>query len=100
MEPLDGIKFIKMMRNNDTSHSRYVPIIVLTAHSEPSAIEQARDAGVHEFVAKPVSATKLNTKIKRIIEHPRSFIRTEYYFRHDRRRQDPNYRGPERRQAK
>ena len=47
MEPLDGIEFIKMIRNNDTSPNRYVPIIMLTAHSEPSAIEQARDAGVH-----------------------------------------------------
>ena len=100
MEPLDGIEFIKMIRNNDTSPNRYVPIIMLTAHSEPSAIEHARDAGVHEFMAKPVSATKLNAKIKRIIEHPRSFIRTEDYFGPDRRRQDPNYRGPERRQAK
>ena len=68
MEPLDGIEFIKMIRNNDTSPNRYVPIIMLTTHSEPSAIEQARDADVHEFMAKPVSATKLNAKIKRIIE--------------------------------
>jgi len=54
MEPLDGIEFIKMIRNNDTSPNRYVPIIMLTAHSEPSANEQPRDAGVHEFMAKPV----------------------------------------------
>ena len=73
---------------------------MLTAHSEPRAIEHARDAGVHEIMAKPVSATKLNVKIKKIIEHPRAFIRTEDYFGPDRRRQDPNYRGPERRQAK
>jgi response regulator RpfG family c-di-GMP phosphodiesterase len=58
---------------------------MLTAHSEPRAIEKARDAGVHEFMAKPVSATKLNTRIKRIIEHPQSFIRTGNYFRLDRR---------------
>ena len=42
MEPLDGIEFIKMISNNDTSPNRYVPIIMLTAHSE-----QARDASVH-----------------------------------------------------
>ena len=51
-------------------------------------------------MAKLVSATKLNAKIKKIIEHPRSFIRTEGYFEPDRRHQDPNYMGPERRQAK
>ena len=101
MEPLDGIEFTKMIRNHDTSPNRYVPIIMLTGHSELSAVEEARDAGVNEFMAKPVSATKLYAKIKSIIEHPRSFIRTGNYFGPDRRRrQDPDYKGPERRQAK
>ena len=101
MEPLDGIEFTKMIRNHDTSPNHYVPIIMLTGHSELSAVERARDAGVHEFMAKPVSATKLYAKIKSIIEHPRSFVRTENYFGPDRRRrQDSKYKGPERRQAK
>lgn len=101
MEPLDGIEFTKMIRNHDTSPNRYVPIIMLTGHSELSAVEEARDAGVNEFMAKPVSATKLYAKIKRIIEHPRDFVRTKDYFGPDRRRhQDPDYDGPERRQAK
>ena len=101
MEPRDGIEFTKMIRNHDTSPNRYVPIIMLTGHSELSAVEEARDAGVNEFMAKPVSATKLYAKIKRIIEHPRDFVRTGDYFGPDRRRhQDPDYDGPERRQAK
>ncbi len=101
MEPLDGIELIEMIRNHDTSPNCYVPIIMLTGHAELSAVERARDAGVHEFMAKPVSATKLYAKIKSIIEHPRSFIRSEDYFGPDRRRhQDPDYKGPERRQAK
>lgn len=101
MEPLDGIEFTKMIRNDDTSPNRYVPIIMLTGHSELSAVEKARDAGVNEFMTKPVSATKLYAKIKRIIDHPRAFVRTEDYLGPDRRRrQDPDYKGPERRQAK
>lgn len=100
MEPLDGIEFTKMIRNHDSSPNRYLPIIMLTGHSEKSAVELARDAGVHEFLAKPVSATKLYEKIKSIIEHPRAFIRTEDYFGPDRRRSDPDYCGPERRKDK
>ncbi len=100
MQPRDGIEFTKMIRNHHGSPNPYVPIIMLTGHSEQSAVERARDAGVHEFMAKPVSATRLYAKIKRIIEHPRSFIRTKDYFGPDRRRrQDPKYRGPDRRQA-
>ncbi len=101
MEPLDGIEFTTMVRNHDTSPNRYVPIIMLTGHSELSAVEKARDAGVHEFMAKPVSPAKLYEKIKSIIEHPRDFVRTKEYFGPDRRRrQDPDYNGPERRKAK
>lgn len=98
MGPRDGIEFTRMVRTHDDSPNCYVPIIMLTGHSEKSAVVQAREAGVHEFLAKPVSAKKLYGKIRSIIENPRVFIRTEDYFGPDRRRrQDPDYDGPERR---
>lgn len=98
MTPRDGIDFTRMVRTQDDSPNCYVPIIMLTGHSEMSAVVQAREAGVHEFLAKPVSAKKLYGKIRSIIENPRAFIRTEDYFGPDRRRrQDPKYDGPERR---
>lgn len=98
MDPQDGIEFTRMVRTHDNSPNCYVPIIMLTGHSERSAVVRAREAGVHEFLAKPVSAKKLYGKIRSIIENPRAFIRTEDYFGPDRRRrQDPKYDGPERR---
>ncbi len=98
MAPQDGIEFTRMVRTHDDSPNCYVPIIMLTGHSEKSAVVRAREAGVHEFLAKPVSAKKLYGKIRSIIENPRAFIRTGDYFGPDRRRrQDPNYDGPERR---
>ncbi|MCH7864460.1 MAG: response regulator [Proteobacteria bacterium] len=97
MDPQDGIEFTRMVRTHDDSPNCYVPIIMLTGHSERSAVVRAREAGVHEFLAKPVSAKKLYGKIRSIIENPRAFIRTEDYFGPDRRRQDPKYDGPERR---
>lgn len=98
MDPQDGIEFTRMVRTHDDSPNCYVPIIMLTGHSEKSAVMRAREAGVHEFLAKPVSAKKLYGKIRSIIENPRAFIRTGDYFGPDRRRrQDPKYDGPERR---
>ncbi len=100
MEPVDGIEFTHMVRTRENSPNCYVPIIMLTGHAEKTAVEKSRDAGVHEFLAKPVSATKLYEKIRNIIEHPRAFIRTEDYFGPDRRRHDdPDYNGPERRKS-
>ncbi|NQU59590.1 MAG: response regulator [Rhodospirillales bacterium] len=101
MEPLDGIELTKMLRDQVESPNCYIPIIMLTGHAEKATVEVARDAGVHEFLAKPVSATKLYAKIKNIIERPRAFVRTKDYFGPDRRRrQDPDYKGPERRKDK
>lgn len=101
MEVLDGVEFVHMVRNSSDSPNRYVPVIMLTAHSERSRVTQARDAGVNEFCTKPVTALELFRKITAIVEHPRPFIKTDSYFGPDRRRrQKADYNGPERRKNK
>ncbi len=96
---IDGIEFTKLVRNSPDSPNPYLPIIMVTAHSEREKVEAARDAGVTEFCCKPINANTLFGKIHAIVEHPRPFIRAPNYFGPDRRRRkDPNYTGPERRQ--
>jgi len=98
MEPMDGIKFTKLVRQSENSPDIYVPIIMLTGHTEMTRVFTARDAGVNEFLAKPVSAKNIYHRIKMILESPRQYIRTDDYFGPDRRRRaDPSYHGPERR---
>lgn len=97
---IDGIEFTKLVRNSPDSPNPYLPIIMVTAHSERSKVEAARDAGVNEFCCKPINANTLFSRIHSIIEHPRPFIRAPNYFGPDRRRHnDPTYRGPERRKS-
>jgi DNA-binding NarL/FixJ family response regulator len=73
---------------------------MLTAYAERSKVEAARDAGVTEFCAKPVTATELYKKICVVINAPRSFIRTPIYFGPDRRRRNnDSYGGKERRES-
>ncbi len=98
MEPLDGLDFTRMVRTGEDSPNPFVPIIMLTGHTEMNRVVEARDTGINEFLAKPVSAKKLFARIKSIISHPRQFIRIGRYFGPDRRRRDnPNYNGAERR---
>ena len=100
MEPLDGIDFTKLVRTGSDSPNPFVPIIMLTGHTEMNRVMEARDSGVHEFLAKPISAKKLYSRIRTIIDRPRAFVRTGSYFGPDRRRKEnPNYNGPERRKA-
>jgi DNA-binding response OmpR family regulator len=61
-------------------------------------VEAARDAGVTEFLAKPIAAHNLFARITEILERPRAFVRCGSYFGPDRRRHDiENYMGPWRR---
>ncbi len=99
MDILDGADFIRLVRNGNDSQNPYIPIIMLTAYSERSKVEAARDAGVTEFLAKPVNAIDLYKKIASIVNSPRPFIRTSNYFGPDRRRHvSMDFRGEDKRE--
>ena len=79
MSPVSGLDFVKQLRSAASPH-RFMPIIMLTAHSEMKRVTEARDAGVNEFVIKPIAAKTLYTRIREIIKNPRPFIETKDYF--------------------
>jgi len=97
MPLLDGLEFIQMVRRGADMKNPFVPIILLTAHTERSRIIAARDAGVTEICAKPVTAKQMWEKIVAVVNHPRPFVKTAGYFGPDRRRRSEDYAGPERR---
>ncbi len=98
MSPMDGLEFVRLLRTGTDSPNPFVPVILLTAYTEAERVVEARDAGITEFLAKPFSAQQLYSRIRAIIEHPRPFVRAKSYVGPDRRRrQDPDYKGPERR---
>src|SRR6202140_4843289 len=100
MPIFDGLEFARMIRQPDTNASPFTPIIMLTGHSERKRVMDARDAGVTEFMVKPISAKGLHQRIVSVVANPRRFIRTTGYFGPDRRRNSmPNYTGPERRRG-
>jgi two-component system chemotaxis response regulator CheY len=86
MEPNDGLDLIRMIRNNEDSPNKFVPIILMTGYSDRPRVESARDAGITEFLMKPFSARDLYARIVQIIEKPRQFVDAEEFFGPDRRR--------------
>ena len=98
MTPIDGVEFTRLVRNAGDSPNPFLPIIMLTGHAERTRVEEARDAGVTEFVVKPVTARAVLDRLSAVIARPRPFVRTSDYFGPcRRRRQDPAYEGPWRR---
>jgi two-component system chemotaxis response regulator CheY len=97
MFPLDGVEFTRLVRNSPDSANPYLPIIMMTGHSEKTRVTEARDAGVTEFVVKPITAKAIFDRIQAVIIRPRPFVKAETYFGPDRRRSTSAYRGPMRR---
>ena len=98
MPIFSGIEMTRMIRQQGANTNPYVPIIMLTAHSERARVFEARDAGITEFLVKPISAKALYQRIFNVVMNPRPFIKTKTYFGPDRHRHvNPNYDGPERR---
>jgi len=89
MEPMDGLEFVRRVRTGNESPNPYVPIIMLTAHTELNRIVEARNAGVHEVLAKPISAKALADRIMTILRNPRPFVRRGEYFGPVQRRDLP-----------
>jgi two-component system, chemotaxis family, chemotaxis protein CheY len=82
------------VRTASDSPNPYVPIIMMTGHSDRTHVGVARDAGVNSFLVKPISAKSLFAHIVNASQDKRSFVRTKSYFGPDRRvKKDANYRG-------
>jgi two-component system, chemotaxis family, chemotaxis protein CheY len=100
MPIFDGLELAQMIRQPGANANPYVPIIMLTGHSDRKRVVIARDAGITEFLAKPISAKSLYGRIVNVVVKPRPFVKTKTYFGPDRRRNvNPHYGGLERRKA-
>jgi CheY-like chemotaxis protein len=86
MQPVDGIEFTRRVRLSPDTPNPFVPIIMVSGHTERNRVEAARDAGVTEMLAKPITTQNLFARIAEIVEHPRAFVRCQSYFGPDRRR--------------
>ncbi len=99
MKPMDGITMTRRIRESDKGPNRFVPVILMTGFSEKRRVEEARDAGVTEFLGKPFNTRDLYARLQQIIEKPRKYVKSEDFFGPDRRRKKiEDYDGPLRRE--
>ena len=91
------LSFAKFIRRADSSPDKTLPIILCTGHTDIRKIIAARDCGVTEIIAKPMSANQILTKMDAALFKRREFVETDDYVGPDRRRRAMPYTGPERR---
>lgn len=98
MPVMDGLEFCVRMRFHPDRRIAEALLIMVTAQDEPKWQDAAREAGVNDFMKKPVSFGQLTDVMTRAMARPRRFVRSPHYVGPERREPQPSsYRGPERR---
>jgi two-component system alkaline phosphatase synthesis response regulator PhoP len=65
MPKMDGLEVIDMMRQDATLKD--IPVIFLTARSDEKTEVKGLDRGADDFLTKPISTTKLVSRIKAVL---------------------------------
>jgi two-component system chemotaxis response regulator CheY len=86
MTPMDGVEFVRRLRQPGPGGHSLIPVLMISGHTELVHVKSALDAGVTEFLAKPVTAAALLLRIGSILARPKSVITVADYSGPDRRR--------------
>jgi CheY-like chemotaxis protein len=86
MEPVDGPMLLRWVRRHKDSPDRFMPFVMISAYSDDSRVEMARDLGVNEFLSKPFTVKEVARHLEAVVRDTRDFCRTSVYFGPNRRR--------------
>ena len=67
MPVMDGYQFAREVRNREQRGATHVPILALTANALKGDREQCLEAGMDDYLPKPVDSQKLQSKIRRLV---------------------------------
>jgi len=86
MRPLGGIELARRIRHNEEDIDPFIPIVIVSDTPLLGEVMGARDVGVTEYLAKPLSAKILDLHLRTLMKYPRPFVKAEDFFGPDRRR--------------
>lgn len=95
-----GVEFSWRLRHGEFGqHARKLPVIMVAPPRSARQIEQARNAGVDEFLIRPFTTGAMLERVAEVRFHRREFIDSPIYIGPCRRRRAPDagYAGPRRR---
>ncbi len=101
MKGVDGIEFVRTLRNPEKTMARHIPVIMISTEGSVATVTHAIKQGVDHYMVKPISSKDLGTTIENLLAHPPEKIKTDTYIGPCRRRLPQRvygpYNGPDRR---
>ena len=65
MPAMDGFELISKIRSDN--RYKHLPILVVSATTDPGAPQRVRELGANAFIAKPWSPTKLRRRLEQLL---------------------------------
>jgi PAS domain S-box-containing protein len=70
MPEMGGLEATAAIRERERETGRHIPIVAMTAHAMKGDRERCLDAGMDDYLSKPVRAEELNQAIQRVVPQP------------------------------
>jgi HPt (histidine-containing phosphotransfer) domain-containing protein len=70
MPEMDGLEASRALRRVDAAAGRRTPIIAMTAHAIKGDRERCIEAGMNDYISKPIDAENLHAMIERLTVPP------------------------------
>ena len=86
MAPMSGVALTREIRRPDRSANSQIPVLIITGHRESTHVRAALEAGVNEFLTKPLVPSEFKARLENIFNKPRPQVRSATYQGPDRRR--------------
>ena len=98
-EPMGGLEFVTFIRKSDKSPDPNLPVIMLTNSASTYDVIDARNAGVDEFLAQPITRRALHTRLLALVENRMLPVQSDDYRGPDRRRLQRSFVGTHQRES-
>jgi two-component system, chemotaxis family, chemotaxis protein CheY len=79
MPIVDGIELTRLIRQGKANFRPSTPIIMLSGYAEKKIVIEASDAGVSDFLLKPISSKRLQHGIVTAVNNPRPFVAVDCF---------------------
>jgi len=99
MPGMTGIDVVKALRANPEHASAKARIVMITGYGDRKHVASARDAGVDEFLVKPITTRGLLLRIEAALAKGREFVDVDGFHGPDRRRRTGAGPGGEERRS-
>ena len=99
MPGITGIDLVRTLRSNPDHISCKARIVMITGYGDRQHVAAARDAGVDEFLVKPITIRGLLLRLEAALAKGRDFVEVESFQGPDRRRRALNPPGGEERRS-